>query len=414
MLENLFKDPAAIERLRRDPLGPYLDSLATSLVDLGYTGSTVRCYVRCLAGFGRWMVRAGVGIGDLDDRVVDAFVDERRRQGRFRSIHRATVRHLLEHLRDQGIVPIPERTCEHSPAAQLVSRYEEYLKVERALAPETVVAYRPLVQRFVDERFGDQPLRVGELRASEVSSFIVGHAHSMSPTRAKLMVTVLRSFLRFLFQRGEIEADLAQAVPTVADWRRSTIPKYLAVEEVDRLLDACDRSTSTGRRDYAILVLLARLGLRAGEVVALQLGDIDWRAGEIVVRGKGLLHDRLPLLPEVGSALAAYLRSDRPAVSTRRAFVRMNAPLCGFAGSAAIGSIVRRALDRAGLNPPIKGAHLLRHTLATGMLRGGASMAEIGEVLRHRSANTTEIYAKVDLAGLRSLAQPWPTAGGGQ
>ncbi|MCH7565905.1 MAG: tyrosine-type recombinase/integrase, partial [Gemmatimonadetes bacterium] len=189
---------------------------------------------------------------------------------------------------------------------------------------------------------------------------------------------------------------------------------YLSVEEIEDLLDACDQSTRTGRRDYAILVLLARLGLRAGEVVALELDDIDWRAGEIVVRGKGLLHDRLPLPPEVGEALAAYLRWHRPPVSTRRVFVRMRAPLRGFAGPSTVSTIVRRALDRAGLNPPLKGAHLLRHSLATGMLRSGASMAEIGEILRHRSPNTTEIYAKIDFVGLRPLAQPWPVAGGGR
>jgi site-specific recombinase XerD len=236
----------------------------------------------------------------------------------------------------------------------------------------------------------------------------------MSPGRVKLMVTALRSFLRFLFQHGQIEANLAEAVPAVVDWRLSTIPKYLSVEEIEGLLDACDQSTSTGRRDRAILLLLARLGLRAGEVVALELDDIDWRAGEIVVRGKGLLHDHLPLLPEVGEALAAYLRSDRPLVSTRRVFVRMWAPLRGFAGPSTVSTIVRRALERAGLNPPAKGAHLFRHSLATGMLRSGASMAEIGEILRHRRPSTTEIYAKIDTGGLRSLAQPWPVGGGGR
>lgn len=414
MPENLFKDPAAVERLRRDPLGPYLESLAASLVDLGYTASSVRSHLWCLADFGRWLVGGGVGIDNLDDRLIEAFVEQRRRQGRLHRSHRPAVGRLLEHLRKQGIVPIPERTCERSPAAVLVRRYEKYLKLERGLAPATILNYRPLVQGFVDERFGDQLLRVGELRASEVSSFIVGHAHSMSHGRAKVLVTALRSFLRFLFQRGEIEANLAEAVPSVANWRLCSIPKYLAPEEVERLLAACDRNTSTGRRDYAILVLLARLGLRAGEVVALKLDDIDWRAGEILVRGKGLLHDRLPLLPEVGEALAAYLRCDRPDISTRRVFARMKAPLRGFAGPSTVSTIVRRALDRAGLSPPVKGAHLLRHSLATGMLRSGASMAEIGEVLRHRSPNTTEIYAKVDLAGLRSLAQPWPAAGGGQ
>jgi site-specific recombinase XerD len=414
MSENLFKEPEAAERLRGDPLGAHLDSVARSLVALGYASSTVRMYLWCLADFSGWIERSDVAVRDLDDRIVDTFVDERRRQGRLLRSHRAAIRRLVEHLRDQGIVraPTPERASEPLPAARLVSQYEEYLRAERGLARATVVAYRPYVRRFVEERFGEQPLRLRELGPRAVSSFIVRYAHSMSPGRARLMVTALRSFLRFLFQRGQIEANLAEAVPAVADWRQSTIPKYLSVEEIEGLLGACDQSTSTGRRDYAILVLLARLGLRAGEVVALELDDIDWRAGEIVVRGKGLLHDRLPLLPEMGEALSAYLRRDRPPVSTRRVFVRMKAPLRGFAGPSTVSTLVQRALERAGLNPPMKGAHLLRHSLATGMLRGGASMAEIGEILRHRNPNTTEIYAKVDVAGLSSLAQPWPVAGG--
>jgi site-specific recombinase XerD len=227
------------------------------------------------------------------------------------------------------------------------------------------------------------------------------------------MVTALRSFLRFLLQRGEIDVDLAASVLTVADWRLSTVPKYLAAEEIERLLEALDRGTSTGRRDYAILLLLARLGLRAGEVVALELEDIDWRAGELNVRGKGLRHDRLPLLSEVGEALAAYLHTDRPKSPTRRVFLCMKAPCRGLAGPSTVTTIVRRALERAGLHPPTKGAHLLRHSLATGMLNHGASMAEVRELLRHRASATTEIYAKVDFSALRALAQPWPSIGGG-
>lgn len=416
MSENLCREPVAAERLGRDPLGAHIDSVARSLVDLGYASSTVRTSLWCLADFSRWIQRSDVAVGDLDEGIIDIFVDERQRQGRLHRSHRPTVRRLVEYLREQGIVraPTPERTSAPSPAARLLSQYEEHLRAERGLAPASIVAYRPYVRRFVDERFGEQPLRLRELGPRDVSSFILRYAHSMSPGRAKLMVTALRSFFRFLFQRGQIEANLAEAVPRVADWRLSTIPKYLSVEEIEDLLDACDQSTRTGRRDYAILVLLARLGLRAGEVVALELDDIDWRAGEIVVRGKGLLHDRLPLPPEVGEALAAYLRWHRPPVSTRRVFVRMRAPLRGFAGPSTVSTIVRRALDRAGLNPPVMGAHLLRHSLATAMLRSGASMAEIGEILRHRSPNTTEIYAKIDFVGLRPLAQPWPVVGGGR
>jgi len=225
------------------------------------------------------------------------------------------------------------------------------------------------------------------------------------------MTTAFRSFFRYLFQKGELQANLAAAVPTVADWRLSTVPKYLAPEEVKRMLEACNRRTASGRRDYAILLLLARLGLRAGEVVALQLDHIKWRAGEILVRGKGLFHDRMPLPSDVGKALASYLRRDRPACQTRRVFVCMKAPRRGFANPSTLTTIVRRALARADLHPTFKGAHLLRFSLATSMLRSGATMGEIGEVLRHRIPNTTEIYAKVDFDGLRSLAHPWPIGG---
>jgi site-specific recombinase XerD len=228
------------------------------------------------------------------------------------------------------------------------------------------------------------------------------------------MTTAFRSFFRFLFQTGELQADLAASVPTVAAWRLSTVPKYLIPEEVDRVLAGCDRQTTTGRRDYTILLLLARLGLRAGEVVSLQLDDIDWRTGEILIRGKGLLHDRMPVPVDVGEALASYLRIDRPPCQTRRVFVCMKAPRSGLAGPSTVTTIVRRALDRAGLDPAFKGAHVLRHSLATTMLRAGASMVEIGEVLRHRIPSTTEIYAKLDFDALRSLAHSWPGIGGGQ
>jgi site-specific recombinase XerC len=228
------------------------------------------------------------------------------------------------------------------------------------------------------------------------------------------MTTAFRSFFRFLFQIGELPVNLAASVPTVADRRLSTVPKYLVAEEVHRMVGCCNRQTSAGRRDYAILLLLARLGLRAGEVVSLHLQDIDWRAGEILIRGKGLLHDRMPLPVDVGEALASYLRMDRPPCKTRRVFVCLKAPQSGFAGPSTVTTIVRRALARAGLDPAFKGAHVLRHSLATSMLRSRASMGEIGEILRHRVSSTTEIYAKLDFDALRSLAHPWPSNGGEQ
>ena len=412
MNENVLEEPGAGQHLRCDSFRTHFEPVARGLFDLGYASSTVRTFRWCLADFDRWAVLRGVAAGGLDDEVIEAFLAERKRQGRLHRSHRPAVRRLLDHLRKQCLVATPERRNKPSPALELVSRYEVYLRRERGLAPATLLGYRPFVCCFIAECQRDQPLGRWSLEAKDVWTFIVRHAHSMHPARAKLMVTALRSFLRFLFQRSQIEVNLAQAVPTVAEWRLSTIPKHLSAEDVERLLDACNRSTSAGRRDHAILLLLARLGLRAGEVVALQLDEIDWRAGEIIVRGKGRHRDHLPLLPEVGEALVRYLREDRPTLPTRRVFVRLRAPLRGFAGPSSVSTIVRRALKRAGLNPPIKGAHLLRHSLATGMLGCGASIAEIGEVLRHRCPRTTEIYAKVDSAGLRSLAQPWPVAGG--
>jgi site-specific recombinase XerD len=222
------------------------------------------------------------------------------------------------------------------------------------------------------------------------------------------MVGMLRAFFRFLYLRGDIATDLAACVPSVAEWRLSEVVKFLEPEEVELLLKCCDRSQPIGQRDYAILLLLARLGLRAGEVVAMMLDDIDWEAGEFTVRGKGGRQDRLPLPQDVGEALSTYLREGRPRCATRRVFICMQAPYRGFAKSTAVSEIVRRALERAGLNPPCKGAHILRHSLATGMIRAGASLAEIGEVLRHRLPRSTEIYAKVDLEALRDLAHPWP------
>jgi site-specific recombinase XerD len=268
------------------------------------------------------------------------------------------------------------------------------------------------MRTFITERFGNGPLDLGTLTVSTITDFVIRHARTMSPRDAQRMVTALRSICRFLRQRGAIDRDLAAGVLSVSDWRLATIPKYLNPEEVERMLQTCNRQTAAGRRDYAILLLLARLGLRAGEISALELDDIRWRAGEILVRSsKRLPQDRLPLFAEVGDALATYLRRDRPPHPPRRVFLCMRAPRRGFANPSTVSTIVRRALARAGLSPALKGAHLLRHSLATRMLRHGASLPEIGLVLRHRTVQTTEIYAKVDIAGLRALAQPWPEMG---
>jgi site-specific recombinase XerD len=396
------------ERLRDNPLGLHLQALATSFMEDGYADMTVRLKLGLLADFGRWFGQTRLAITDVDERLVDAFV-KRRQQVRRGDLK--TLEQFLGHLRKCAVIPDREPVREVSPLFDILTQYEKYLRSERGLVTITILHYQFFVRRFLVERFREGPFLLREVKPSDISNFVLRHAHTMAVKRAQLMTTAFRSFFRYLFQKGELQANLAASVPTVADWQLSTVPKYLAPEEVKRVLRACNRHTAAGRRDYAILLLLARLGLRGGEVVALQLDDLNWRAGEIMVRGKGLFHDRMPLPSDVGKALASYLRRDRPPCRTRRVFVCMKAPRRGFANPSTLTTVVRRALDRADLHPNFKGAHLLRHSLATSMLRSGATMGEIGEVLRHRIPNTTEIYAKVDFDGLRSLAHPWPMGG---
>jgi site-specific recombinase XerD len=375
----------------------------------GYSDVTVRSKVSLLSDFGQWLKASQLSVENLDEQLVETFINDEQvvRRGYLKTFNQ-----FLEHLRSRQVIPDRKLTSERSPLADTLSRYEKHLRSERGLVASTVVGYKAFIHNFLLERFGEGPLLFRELRSPDISAFILRHAPIMSPRRAQLMTTAFRSFFRFLFRSGELEKDLAGCVLPVADWRLSTVPKYLSSDEVGRVLAACDRGTSVGRRDYAILLLLARLGLRAGEVVALQLDDLDWRVGEIIVRGKGLFHDRMPLPCDVGEALTSYLRHDRPHSRTRRVFVCMKAPRRGFSGPSTLTTIVRRALDRADLHPPFKGAHLLRHSLATSMLRSGVTMSQIGEVLRHRIPATTEIYAKVDFHALRSLARPWPIGGG--
>lgn len=407
---DLFVKGGPAQRLRAStPLGLHLDSFTALVSGLGYARATIRGQLGLLAELGRWLRRRSLGLAALRTRITDEFLDGRRRAGRVRRGDAATLRLFLDHLRKEGVIARPAPVVDQSPLGRLKARYQEYLCKGRGLSPATGYRHWFVLRRFLDERFAGGPIRLQDLRPDDVTRCLLHHAPR--PRGLQLYASVLRSFLRFLFQEGDTHRDLSSAVPTVRRWRLADVPRYLKTAEVESLLASCDRTSPAGRRNYALLLLLARLGLRAGEVVRLELDDLDWRAGELTVRGKGSVHDRLPLPRDVGEALVAYLRTDRPSCTTRRVFVRMKAPYRGFNHPSTVSTIMRRALERAGLTPPIKGAHLLRHSLATGLLRHGASLAEIGEVLRHRSFNTTEIYAKVDLDGLRALARPWPNGG---
>ncbi len=298
--------------------------------------------------------------------------------------------------------------CQPTPAEHCAQVYGRYLLEVRALARPTIINYVPFIRSFLEDRFGSGRVTLSRLCASDVVRFVQRQAPRLHTKTAKLMTTALRSFLQYARYLGEVTLDLAAAVPIVANWSMTSIPRGISTEHVRQLLASIDRRTAVGRRDYAILLMLARLGLRAGEVVSLELGDIDWNLGQVNVRGKSGQRNRLPLTTEVGKAIAAYLRRGRPDSTSRRVFLRARAPICAFRGTSGIGSMVRHSLERAGIQATTTGTHQFRHGLATEMLRQGASLSEIGELLGHRHPQTTKIYAKVDIKALRALALPWP------
>jgi len=341
----------------------------------------------------------------LDEAVISAYIEYRQTQPDRR---RTASRHFLSYLRADGVVPPHQPVQDRSAVALHCDRYAEYMRRERGVADVTINGYVAAIRDFLVHRFGDGEAELSVLTASDIGDYLVGQAQVFSTRSVITLATALRSFFRFAFVRGETSMDLSTAVLTARSTHHGNVPRYLPAADVEKLLTAFDLDTPSGRRDRAIVLLLARLGFRAGEVVALNLDDIRWRSGEIVVRGKGGATDRLPLLPEIGRALALYLAKDRPRSSSRRVFLRLCAPNRGLAGASTVRAVVKSALKRAGLRPPIGGAHFLRHSLGTRMIRAGASLAEIGQVLRHHAAGTAEIYAKVDFEALRALAHPWP------
>lgn len=411
MIERLFPDPRAQEYPCDGPLGPYVEGCAAHLAMQGYAEATAKEKLRLIAHLSGWLQRHDLPLATFDEeRVKQFFADcgpTHVRRG-----DAPTCRMLLDYLRELGSIAPPTKVADNTPLGRIESGFTHYLVAERGLSAATGINYGPTVHRFLKERFGTGEVELGELSAQDVHRFLLRHAPRVSRGRAKLMATALRSFFRFLRQRGDIRSDLSSTIPATSNWRLTGLPLSLGSEQVEALLDSCDQDTALGQRDYAILLLLARLGLRAGEVVALTLDDFDWDNGTLIVHGKGKRQEPLPLPEDVGEAVANYLRGSRPRCASRRVFIRLQAPHRGFSTSAAIDNVVHRALARTGLDPEHKGAHLLRHSLATRLLGNGASLEQIAQLLRHAHPQTTEIYAKVELQALRALAQPWP--GGGQ
>jgi integrase/recombinase XerD len=406
----VVNDQVVLSRVPEGPLVAYLVPFADSLSQQRYTQHYLHRQVMLAACFSRWLKKARVPLRSVKFAHVGQYLRCRNRRRRPRRGDVAAVGHFIEFLRREGVLAGESMSASPpTPLEHCVRTYEQYLREERALAEATIVNYVPFVTRFLEDRFGSKALKLSMLRARDVVGFVQQEASQLSPKRAKLLTSALRSFFLYLRYSGKTTLDLSAAVPSVANWSMPSIPRGIASEQVRRLLSGIDRGTGIGRRDYAILLLLARLGLRSGEVALLELDDIDWQGGCLSVHGKGGRRTQLPLPTDVGEAIVAYLRHGRPPCATnRRVFLRAKAPIRGFLSQCAVGSVVRHALLRAGIEAPTTGCHQFRHALATQMLRQGASLAEIGGLLGHRNPQTTKIYTKVDLDALRTLALPWP------
>ena len=410
MPSEFFKSRTWLRTLRDGPEGPRFERFARALREAGYATITARRHIRAAKHFIYWAQRHSTLMRELNERSLAGF---KRHLNRCRCSHYGhskqprvvhAVRLFLTFLQDARILALHAKPLVHDPA--LLSAFRQWMRQQRGITDLTLYQYSIYIRALL----GQLGVRPSCFDARRLRAFVLDRSHSWGPTVAQKCTTALRMFLRFLIAEGKCRVGLDAAIPTSAHWRLAALPRYFQPEEVERLIASCDQASVVGWRDRAILLLLARLGLRAADIVHLRLSDIDWKGAWIRVCGKGRRHTRLPLTQEVGDAIVSYLNRARPRTNTDTVFVRCRAPFCAFSSST-VSHIVEKALRLSGVRRPSRGAaHLLRHSLATSMLRQGASLEDIAPVLRHRSIETTEIYAKVDVMALRQIAQPWPEA----
>jgi integrase/recombinase XerD len=390
------------------PLEGYAAGFREELSTLGYSARSAAGHLQLMAHLSRWLVEIGLAPGELNLPQVERFVQRRRDGSR---VHRCLtlrgMQPLLDYLRRIGVVAAVEPAAASSGRDVVVQQFTGYLLGERGLAASTIGNYRAVADRFLAGCRWESGALVG-VSSESVNSFVLGEATGRSSGSLNTVATGLRALLRFLYARHHISAPLVDAVPVAPSWRDRGVARAVTADEMARMFAGCDRRTSTGRRDFAILTVLARLGLRRGEVAALSVDDINWHTGELVVTGKGNLRELLPLPVDVGETIAAYCRDGRRNGVCRTLFLSSLAPWDGLSPSG-IGQVVARASQRAGL--AVIGAHRLRHTAATGMRAAGAPLFEIGQALRHRHVASTALYARDDLAALRVVARPWPGGG---
>jgi integrase/recombinase XerD len=393
-------------------LDRYFASFEESLSSRNYKPETLTNYRYLLRRFGRLLEAERIAPSELTPDLAVALgrrlPTTPKSQIKVPNLARLFVAHLIE----IGVATRPPLAPAQAERHELLDNFETYLLRQRGLSPRSVYHVLRFADRFLDHRFGEYMLDLPALNARDVVAFMEHLLSRKRPFRDKTPATHLRSFFQYLFAQGLTTTNLSLCVPRAHKPWGARLPRYLSPDQVEAVLASVRTNPRRGARDYAMLLLMARLGLRAPEVIAIQLDDIDWRAGELLVRGKGQRHDRLPIPPDVGEAISKYLREGRTSATTRTLFVTHRAPNRPFKDSQVINAILREAFAATGVKPPTPyvGSHVLRHSLATNMVRAGASLEEIGDLLRHRSRATTMIYAKLDTDGLRSIAQPWPVA----
>jgi site-specific recombinase XerD len=406
--EEYLRRSRLFRRLKSGPHGQLVELYATRLVKDGLARQGTW---RCLSLVGdllSWMARSRAKLTNLDERRIERYLRHRARKQSLQPGDQAALKRFLSVLREAGTIA-PTALPPMPPQDQIFEGFRYYLRRERGLVPKSIIRHLPIIRRFLREVCPAGASDLGKISQEDVTRYIERHARDWSPGSGKAMCWSLRAFLRYLNHRGLNPLALAGCVPSIRRWKLASLPTYLSAQQVQQVLVGCNRTTAMGRRDYAILMMLARLGLRAGEIAALTLDDIGWRSGEMLLRAKGRQRARMPMPPDVGGAVVAYLRDSRPTSSCRRLFLRTLASHVGFASGCAITMIARTALKRAGIRGYARqGAHIFRHSLATELLRSGATLSEIGQLLRHESHDTTRIYAKVDIEALRTLSLPWP------
>jgi site-specific recombinase XerD len=399
-------------RLKNGSHGPLIERYAARLVEEGFCPQVVLRCLSLVGGLLSWIARRRSRLTDLDELMVDRYLRNRARKRSIALSDRPALRRFLLVLRDAGTIA-PAEPPRVAPQNQIFAAFGDYLERERGSAPRTITEHLPKIRRFLSEVCPAGADDLGSISQADVVHYVERHARDWSPKSGKKMCSSLRAFLRYLHHKGLNPVSLAGCVPSIREWKLASLPTYLSAEQVQNVLDGCDRTSGAGRRDYAILMMLAKLGLRADEVATLALDDIDWRSGVMCIRAKGRQRARMPIPADVGAAIVDYLRDGRPKASCRRLFLRTRAPRIGFSSSDVISKIAKTALARVGVRGFARqGAHLFRHSLATELLRSGATLSEIGQLLRHKNHDTTRIYAKVDIDTLRTLSLPWP--GGAQ